>query len=61
MRTELEIQEAANRENALNATHPASWVWNEEAVSFVAPSEPPDSNQPYMWDEGREAWVAYSG
>ena len=52
---------AANRTLAVNATHPASWQWNESAVSYLPPSNPPDKNQPYMWDEGREAWVAYSG
>jgi len=52
---------AAYRVLARNATHPASWVWNESAVSYVPPSNPPDKNQSYMWDEGREAWVVYSG
>ena len=52
---------AAYRVLARNATHPASWVWNEEAVSYLPPSNPPDKNQSYMWDEGREAWVVYSG
>jgi len=52
---------AANRTLAVNATHYASWVWNEEAVSYLPPSDPPDTNQPYMWDEDITAWVAYSG
>jgi len=52
---------AARRTLAINATHPASWQWNEAAVSYVPPSNPPDTNQPYLWDEDREAWVAYSG
>ena len=52
---------AAYRVLARNATHHASWVWNESAVSYVPPSNPPDKNQSYMWDEGREAWVVYSG
>ena len=52
---------AAYRVLARNATHPASWVWNESAVSYLPPSNPPDKNQSYMWDEGREAWVVYSG
>ena len=52
---------AAYRVLARNATHPASWVWNESAVSYLPPSNPPDKNRSYMWDEGREAWVVYSG
>ena len=30
-------QIAEARENAFNATHPASWTWNEELVTYVAP------------------------
>ena len=52
---------AAARTNAVNATHPASWQWNEDKVSWVPPSNPPDKNQSYLWDEDRVAWVAYSG
>ena len=52
---------AAARTLAVNATHPASWVWNESAVSYLPPSNPPDKNQSYMWDEDREEWIAYSG
>ena len=58
---EIAAQVAEIRANAFNATHHASWVWNEEAVSYLPPSDPPDRNQPYMWDEAREAWGAYSG
>ena len=52
---------AAIKVLAQNATHPASWIWNEELVSYVAPSNPPDSNRPYMWNESTRQWDAYSG
>ena len=66
MPTDAEIErrtatEAVIRTNAVNATRPASWVWNEELVSYVAPSNPPDSNRPYMWNESTRQWDAYSG
>jgi len=49
---------AANRTLAVNATHHASWSWNEEAVTYVPPSNPPDTNYPgYIWDENTTAWV----
>ena len=59
---ELTAEEiAALRTFAVNATHHTSWVWNEEAVSYLPPSNPPDKNRPYMWDEDTTTWVAYSG
>jgi hypothetical protein len=66
MPTDAEIErrtatEAVIRTNAVNATHHASWVWNEELVSYVPPSNPPDSNRPYMWNESTRQWDAYSG
>jgi len=51
---------AANRTSLVNATHYASWVWNESAVTYLPPSNPPDDGNPYIWDEAREAWVAFS-
>jgi len=44
-----------------NATHPASWSWDSTAKMYVAPSNPPDDGQGYIWDEAREAWVAFPG
>lgn len=45
---------------AVNAEHYASWVWNEEAVSYLPPINPPDKTS-HMWDEATTAWVPYSG
>ena len=53
-------QIAANRTLAVNATHYASWVWNEDAVSYLPPINPPDKTS-HMWDEATTAWVPYSG
>jgi hypothetical protein len=52
--TAEEIKE--QRDNALNATHPASWVWNEELVSWVAPIDPPTDGFPYLWNDETESW-----
>ena len=45
---------------AVAATHHASWPWNEDALTYLPPSNPPDDGNPYIWDEAREAWVAFS-
>ena len=50
---------AALRTAAINATHHASWSWNEEAGTYLPPSDPPDGNA-YIWDEARGSWVAFS-
>jgi hypothetical protein len=50
---------AIQRNNALNATHPASWVWNEEKVSWVAPRDPPTDGFPYLWDEDSNSWTPF--
>jgi len=55
--TAEEIAQA--RENAFNATHPASWTWNEEAVSYVAPVASPTDGYPYLWDEASTTWVPF--
>ena len=55
--TAEEIAQA--RENAFNAGRPASWVWNEEAVSYVAPIAIPSDGYPYLWDEATTNWVAF--
>ena len=52
---------AAARTLAVNATHPASWQWNESAVAYLPPSNPPDKNRPYIWNESTRQWDAYSG
>ena len=51
---------AANKVLAQNATHPASWQWNEAAVSYLPPSNPPDGRA-YIWNEATTAWVAFPG
>ena len=52
---------AANKVLAQNATHPASWQWNEAAVSYLPPSNPPGDGLPYIWNEATTAWVAFPG
>ena len=54
-------QIAAAREAAYNATHPASWVWSEEATSWVAPIAPPTDGFPYLWDEDASNWIPFPG
>ena len=51
---------ALPRTLAFNATHHASWSWNEEALTYLPPSNPPADGNPYIWDEARGAWVAFS-
>lgn len=55
--TAEEIAQA--RENAFNAERPASWVWNEAAVSYVAPVAIPSDGYPYLWDETTTNWVPF--
>ena len=50
---------AQTRENAFNAGRPASWVWNEAAVSYVAPVAIPNDGYPYLWDEATTNWVPF--
>ena len=49
------------RTASMNTTHHASWIWNEDALTYLPPSNPPDDGNPYMWNEATKAWVAYSG
>lgn len=56
-----EEQVIEQRNNALNATHPASWVWNEELVSWVAPIDPPTDGLPYLWNDETESWDPFPG
>jgi hypothetical protein len=49
------------RENAYNAEHPSAWIWNEEAVSWVAPVDPPNDGFPYIWDETTNGWIPFPG
>ena len=44
-----------------NVTHPASWSWDSTSNLYVAPSNPPDDGQGYIWDEATTAWVAFPG
>ncbi len=52
---------AEMRENAYNAEHPATWIWNEEAISWVAPVDPPNDGFPYIWDEATTGWIPFPG
>jgi hypothetical protein len=52
-------QIAEARENAVNASHPASWVWNEELVSWAAPVAPPADGFPYIWNEDTTSWIPF--
>ena len=51
---------AASRTNAVNATHSASWVWNEPAIKYIPPIAYPSDGLPYLWDEDTTGWVAFS-
>lgn len=55
--TEAEIAEA--RANALAASHPPSWAWDELLTSYVPPFLPPHSGLPYLWDESLLSWVPF--
>ena len=35
-----------------------SWVWNETAYEWQAPTEMPDDGTLYNWDEATTSWVA---
>jgi len=52
-------QIAEARENAVNADHPASWVWNEELISYISPVAPPDDGFPYLWNEDTTSWIPF--
>jgi hypothetical protein len=47
------------KENAHNATHPNSWIWSEESISWVAPVAQPTDGFPYLWDETVSNWVPF--
>jgi hypothetical protein len=57
--TELENKE--DRDRAYEATHPASWVWDEDVVSWVSPKAYPDDGFPYIWSEEELNWVPFPG
>jgi len=50
----------AIREASYRAVHPASFVFDEDTLSWVAPVSPPDNENPYMWDEATTSWVVYN-
>jgi hypothetical protein len=52
-------QIAQAREAAYNSTHPVSWVWSEEAVSWIAPVAQPTDGLPYLWDESLNNWIPF--
>ena len=43
----------------MSATHHASWPWNESALTYLPPSNPPDGRA-YIWNAATTAWVAFS-
>jgi hypothetical protein len=52
-------QIAENRQNALNANHYPSWVWDEAAVSYVPPIPYPTDGNPCLWDEDTLSWTPF--
>ena len=44
-----------------NVSRPASWSWDATTKMYVAPSNPPDDGQGYIWDEATTAWVLFPG
>ena len=54
-------QIAEARANALAASHPASWVWNEAAASFVPPVAWPTDGLPKLWDEASQSFIPFPG
>jgi hypothetical protein len=52
-------QIAEARINALAATHPASWIWDETTTSWAAPTAPPADGLPYLWDETTQTWINF--
>ena len=54
-------QIAEARANALAASHPASWVWDETAVSFVPPVPWPTDGLPKLWDEAYQLFIPFPG
>lgn len=54
-------QIAENRANALAASHPESWVWDEAAVSFVPPVPWPTDGLPRIWDEATKSFILFPG
>ena len=55
--TEEQIQEFRNIQYA--CTHPESWIWNEELISWVAPKAAPQDGKPYIWDEEIQDWILF--
>jgi hypothetical protein len=52
-------QLAQARKSALAAQHPDSWVWDEDAVCWVAPVAAPADGFPYLWDEAAKSWTPF--
>jgi hypothetical protein len=50
---------AHNRELAVNATHYASWVWNEEQVTYLPPGGWPTDGVGHLWNEDTLSWVPF--
>ena len=47
------------REIAVNATHYASWVWNEEQLTYLPPDGYPTDGVGSLWDEETLSWVPF--
>lgn len=52
---------AAHRQAQYDATHPASWVWDNHAIIWRAPVDPPADGLPYLWDEEAKCWTPFPG
>ena len=52
---------AQAREDAYNAIHPESWVWDESVMSWVPPIPVPIAGKPYIWDERTKSWEQVPG
>jgi len=46
-------------ENARNAEHPISWIWNETLGSWIPPIDKPTDGLPYLWDEATSNWTPF--
>lgn len=55
--TEEQIQEYRDEQYA--CSHPESWVWSEEQVSWIAPKPWPQDGLPYLWDEEVMDWIPF--
>lgn len=50
---------AQNRDNAINATHYGSWVWDEAGTTYLPPMGWPTDGLPHLWDESTLSWTDF--